>query len=432
MSTTSSTSAVSPGGIEPPEPDLTPREMIARAVALRPELIARQAEVEVRTYPSEEMEEKFRAAGFYRLYVPRRYGGYEFDVPTYVRVMQELARGDVSSAWCVALAAGHALQIASWWEEPAQAEIFGDGDFRAAAVAAPVGMATKTDSGWELTGKVSYASGIPYSTHYMGQALTMEGVAEGEPRPLLFVAPRSEYTVLSDWGHTLGLKGSGSHSITFERAQLPANWVLVDTNMVDVDPTGGTPGLRLHGNPLYGGRAGGPFTITLAAVIVGAAYNALDALEDLMRTKTTFLPPPILRMHDEDSQRWLGHAMARVALLEAAVHQAAEMHMECCRRAVEEGIPFSYEDDLRVAMIAREAFLDLWEVMARDVFRAAGSSGAVNGERMERVFRDMAMIAGHGNSRLREYAHREVALLKLGLPPQGTTIAPQDAKPTQR
>ena len=33
------------------------------------------------------------AAGFYRIVQPRRFGGYEFDVPTFYRVMMEVARG---------------------------------------------------------------------------------------------------------------------------------------------------------------------------------------------------------------------------------------------------------------------------------------------------------------------------------------------------
>jgi 3-hydroxy-9,10-secoandrosta-1,3,5(10)-triene-9,17-dione monooxygenase len=230
----------------PPEPDLTPRELVARAVALRPKLIEDQAACEERTYYSEEMHQAFVAAGFYRLYVPRRYGGYEFDVPTFVGVVLELARGCPSTAWCMGLAAAHALQVGSWWEERAQEEIFGDGDFRAAAVAAPIGSATRTDTGWELNGRTPYASGIPYSTRYMGQAVMPGEDARGLPRMLLFVAPRSEWTMLDDWGHLLGLKGSGSQTIVFEGGHVPAHWALEDTLMVDVDVSEGTPGLRLH------------------------------------------------------------------------------------------------------------------------------------------------------------------------------------------
>ena len=50
--------------------------------------------------------------------------------------------------------------------------------------------------------------------------------------------------------------------------------------MINVDVEKGTPGLALHGSPMYGGRApSGIFTMCLAAVLVGAAYNALDEYE---------------------------------------------------------------------------------------------------------------------------------------------------------
>ena len=108
---TSSTRPVSAPPFAPPEPDLGPEELVARAISLRPKLIAEQAETEARTYHSEGLYRDFVEAGFYRMYVPRRYGGYEFDVPTFMRVTLELSRGCVSTGWCVALAA--AAEVAS-------------------------------------------------------------------------------------------------------------------------------------------------------------------------------------------------------------------------------------------------------------------------------------------------------------------------------
>src|SRR3954466_550102 len=197
-----------------------PQELIDRAIALRPLLIERQAEAEALTYPAQDFHEQFVAACFYGMLGPRRYGGVQGDMEKDMRVILELARGCPSSAWCMCLAATHALQIGSWFEERAQDEIFGDGDFRCASVAAPIGTATRTDGGWELNGQVAYASGAPYSTHYMGQAL----MPEGPPAMLLFVAPRSEWTMLDDWGDTLGLRGSGSHSVRFDGGRIPAHW----------------------------------------------------------------------------------------------------------------------------------------------------------------------------------------------------------------
>ena len=57
--------------IAAPEPDLTPDELVARAVALRPKLIAAQADTEERTYHSEELHQDFLDAGFYRCYALR-------------------------------------------------------------------------------------------------------------------------------------------------------------------------------------------------------------------------------------------------------------------------------------------------------------------------------------------------------------------------
>ena len=403
--------------VSPPEPRLTPDELIARAVALRPRLIELQAECEERTYYSEELHQEFVNAGFYRLYVPRRYGGYEFDVPTYGRLLVEIARGCANTAWCMGLAAAHALQVASWWEEAAQAEIFGDGDFRAAAVAAPIGPATPREGGYELNGKVSYCSGIPYSTHYMGQAVLPGENEHGMPRMLLFVAPESDWTMLDDWGDLLGMKGSGSQSITFDAARIPANWGIEDALMVDFDVSEGTPGLRLHGNPMYGGRALGCFTITLAAIMVGAAYNALDEYESMLETKLTPLPPMIPRKLDPDYQRYFGRAWTKIATAEAALMNAAEQHMELCRRFVEQGIPYSYADDHRIGCIAREVMIQTWEAVQSDLFRTAGSSAGAKGQRLERIYRDMSIGSNsHRNTLLRDWAFRELARDRLGLP----------------
>lgn len=408
-----------PPPFEPPEPDLTEREMIDRSTALRQLLRETQAETEQRTYIVDEVQQACVLAGFYRLYVPRRYGGYEFDVTTFMRVVLELARGDVSGAWCIALAAAHALQIASWWPERAQDEIFGDGDMRAASVAAPIGVAFRHDHEWELNGRVAYCSGVPISTHYMGQALIANGDGSAGERMLLFVAPRQEFEILDDWGGLMGLKGSGSNTIVFDHARIPAHWAIEDALMVDMDVALGTPGLELHGNPMYAGRALCCFTMTLTAVAIGAAYQALDEYEEMLHSKLTPLPPMVPRITDGAYQRWYGSALAKIQTAEAALFNAADQHREACRRAAEDGITYTYGEDMRIGCIAREAAIQTWEVMQSEIFRTAGSSAATDGTRFERVFRDMAMLNSHRNTVLREWAFGELARASLGLPRAG-------------
>ena len=111
------------------ETTTTADEVVARADALRPRLVEEQAATEARTRYSEEVHEIFTDAGFYRLLVPRRFGGLETDVETFYRVMVSVSRGCPSTGWMLTLGSGHALQIGSYWSEQAQAEIFGDGHF---------------------------------------------------------------------------------------------------------------------------------------------------------------------------------------------------------------------------------------------------------------------------------------------------------------
>jgi 3-hydroxy-9,10-secoandrosta-1,3,5(10)-triene-9,17-dione monooxygenase len=406
-----------PMSTAPQEPELTPRDMIDRAVALRPQLVEEQGETEARRYFSRDLHEAFLRAGFYDLYVPRRYGGYEFDVPTFVRVVKEVARGCVSSGWCLGLSINHALQVASWWPASAQEAIFAGGDFRGGSVSAPVGTIQHTDDGWRIDGQIAFASGSPYATFYVGHVLLPH--TDGSSRMFAFVAPRSQWEMLDDWGYLVGLKGSGSHSLRFEDCRIPVDWA-VEGNMLDIDVEGGTPGSALHGNPMYAGRGMAIFTMSLAAVMVGGLYNALDEYERLMREKKTPTPPFVPRIQDAvNYQPWFGRARTRAAMLEAALHDCAAQHMELCRRTVEDGVAATYADDMLLGGIAREVMIGAWDVMQGDLWQTVGASAARDDARITRVFRDMALAIAHRNPQQRGYLYGEIGRGALGEPTFG-------------
>src|SRR6266542_3812962 len=87
--------------IAPPEPDLTPRLMIERAIALWPMLRAQQAACEAARRILPETNQAFVEAGFCRILQPRRFGGYEFDLASFAEIMIEVTRGCPSSGWVV-------------------------------------------------------------------------------------------------------------------------------------------------------------------------------------------------------------------------------------------------------------------------------------------------------------------------------------------
>ena len=294
-----------------PEPDLTPAELIARAAALKPLLRQQQAENDERGFYSQELHQAFLDAGLYRTLQPRMFGGYEFDIPTFYRAMLEISHGHPSAGWCLTLCASHPFLIASHWSERAQRELFGpDGDFAAPHRVPPTGMLTPAEGGYRLTGLWDFCSGVPHSTHLVCGARLP--VADGPPEVFCVAVPREELRILDDWGgdRTLGMRASGSHSVEIKDAFIPAHHAVPLQGLFTrpEDMRSGTPGTRLHGNPMYLGRVAGPYHMSLITPVIGAAKAALDEYQDLIRTKNTNFPPIVPRAEHEDFQRALGQA----------------------------------------------------------------------------------------------------------------------------
>lgn len=397
----------------PPEPGLTPEEIIARAEAIASTLIERQDETEERTYYAGDTHEKFREAGLYRILVPRRYGGYEFGAETFVRVSLALSRACPSTGWMYTLGAAHALVVATVFDAQTQDEVFADGDFICPATVVPGGFAEPApDGGWYINGTFGYCSGAPYASHFVGHALVQPDDGD-EPRPMMFIAPRGAWTRLDDWGSQLGLKGSGSHSLVFDNAHIPAHHAL-PTHMSQYSVRDGTPGGALHGNPMY---TGGPLSFMLlesAILAVGVAAGGLDAYENLLRERTTQFPPIVGRAEDPDYQYWYGQATGLLATAEAALIGAVR---EWARMCGEGPAAFTHERELRLGLIGREVVRLAWRAMEENVVPTAGSSAVRKGERLERVWRDMTALRGHAGVSvfLNAIANRDLTKTRLGV-----------------
>jgi 3-hydroxy-9,10-secoandrosta-1,3,5(10)-triene-9,17-dione monooxygenase len=379
-------------------------DLIATAEKLAAGLMERQAETEQRSFYAEDVHEAFKNAGLYRILVPRRYGGFELGIDVFLRVSMALARGCPSTGWMYCLGAAHALPVASLFGERAQDELFASPDFIAPLMIMPSGVAARGNGGWTLSGTWRYGSGSPYATHFLGH--TMVG-----DEPMFFAAPRSQWRRLDDWHGQLGLRGSGSHSIAMDNGRIPGYLTIERTHVSATEVAEGTPGRDLHGNPEY---AGGPLSfmnLETAALAVGMAQGALDAYEELMRHRTTLLPPFASRAHDPDYQFWYGEATGLIATAEAAVLSASRQWSERCVGG------FTREQDLRLTAICRHVIRLCWRAVEEILFPTAGSSAVRQGERIERVWRDMSMFHSHSGISvlLPTMALRELSQIRFGV-----------------
>jgi 3-hydroxy-9,10-secoandrosta-1,3,5(10)-triene-9,17-dione monooxygenase len=400
-----------------PEPDLTPDELVARAASLRPLLRAQQDDNDARGTYSDELHQAFLKAGLYRTMQPKMFGGYEFDVPTFYQAMMEISRGHPGVGWCLTLCASHPFLIASHWSEQAQRDFFGpDGYFAAPHRPMPMGTCTPVAGGYRINGQWNYCSGIPYASHFIGGAFLKDGQ---EPAKVVqVVLPRGTYSILDDWGDdaTMGMRASGSNSVKATEVVVPAHHVVTIENLgaKPDDMVNGTPGTRLHGNPMYLGRMMGPYHASLVSPIVGAARAALDEYEDIIRSQKTMLDPTILRADNADFQRFLGEAMALTDAAEAIVLKGCERYMEYCARWAKDGTPITVEENLRLwTMIQQGGRLACEAVEV--LFHSAGSAATRKGSRIQRYFNDVAMYRSHVSSQFSVFAGI-IARAHLGKP----------------
>jgi 3-hydroxy-9,10-secoandrosta-1,3,5(10)-triene-9,17-dione monooxygenase len=180
-----------------------------------------------------------------------------------------------------------------------------------------------------------------------------------------------------------------------------------------VDVTGGTAGLALHRNPEY---AGGPLSFMLfqlGALAVGMAKGALDAYEELMRSRMTVFLPIIPRVEDPDYQFKFGEASGMIAAAEAALSGAVAQWAGICAAGP---AGFTRDTELRLAMISREVVRLCWRAVEGHLFPTAGSSSVRHGERIERVWRDMSTLHSHAGVAvfLSSLANREFARVHFG------------------
>lgn len=200
--------------------EVTDRDaLIARARDIRPVLARNAAQTDSLRRLTDEVVRALRDNGLCRLMVPKRFGGYQTSIRTYIDVMAEIGQGCGSTAWVASL-----INVCEWlaglFPDRAQRDIWGaDPDAWIAGSLAPNGNAVPVDGGWRVTGRWPWASG---SMHAQWVACGIHMANErGEMTNLgLSLMPIADVTVEDTW-FMVGMKGTGSNTIVATDAFVP-------------------------------------------------------------------------------------------------------------------------------------------------------------------------------------------------------------------
>ncbi len=376
---------------------------VRRARQLRPLIEGAAPAIEQGRQVTAELQAALHEAGLFRLYLPRSFGGEEVQPATFVAVVEEIAKADASTAWCVAQASGCSL-AAAYLDPDVAREIFGAPD--AVLSWGPVGQnakATNVDGGYRFSGTWPFASGSRHARWLAGHCPLVD--ADGKPRlwpdgkpmerTLLF--PKSSATIHDVW-HVVGLKGTGSDSYTVSDVFVPAPYSFTRESADD----------RREKGPLYRFTSYQLFGASFAGVALGIARAALDAFIAVASSKVPMLAIKPLR-ESASVQLHVAQAEARLQASRAFVFQTLEQMWETVAR----GDDFSMQQRATLRLAAVHAVHQCKEVVEM-AYHLAGGTAIFENQAFERRMRDIHAVTQQVQSQISNF---EVAgQVLLGLP----------------
>lgn len=218
----------------------TAAAILARAADAVPTLREWSPEIERQRRLPAQVVDLLRGTGVFRMCFARDWGGPELTSTEQTEVIETLAYGDASAAWCAMIGSDTGL-YASFLDRAVAEEMFPSLDTVTAGLLFPVGHAERVPGGFRLTGRWAFGSGITHSDWVIGGAfLFRDGVperaADGSHDSRLFLVPRADVDVIDTW-HTTGLAGSGSCDYTIADVLVPEeHTLLLDTVRSGVGP----------------------------------------------------------------------------------------------------------------------------------------------------------------------------------------------------
>ncbi len=266
--------------------DLDAAPLVRAAAAMRPVLRDYHEEIEREQRLPRALVEQLRAAGFYRLVIPRALGGLQVDPLTYLRVVELLAEGAGSVGWNLANNSIGQLVTLGLPDEGVH-EIYGSGDVPTIAGTAVQGggQAVPVEGGYRVSGHWTFGSGCQESGWMLGSFQILEG---GQPRTRpdggsLYwrgVFARAEAEVVPGSWDVAGLRGTGSFDWTVKDVFLPERRTMVHAGVPLDNQWSRWPGVTYA---LPSQAWVGPHH---SAVITGIARAGIDALIQLAGEKT--------------------------------------------------------------------------------------------------------------------------------------------------
>jgi alkylation response protein AidB-like acyl-CoA dehydrogenase len=368
------------------------RAVVSRAEALRPAVEAASNTIEETRRLPPPLLDKLHEARLFRLLLPRSSDGIETDPVTFFHVIETIARGDASTAWCLSQAGGCAMS-AAYLDLPVARAIFGD-DPRAVLAwgPGPKVKAVECEGGYRVTGVWAFASGGRHAT-WLGAHCP---IFKADGTPLLDENGRQqERTMLvrtgdvqwTDIWNTVGLRGTASDQFALDGFFVRADHSITRDFERECRESG----------PLYRMGAGTCYQVGFAGVACGIARGALDCFLDVARNKV----PRGLKSPLRDNavvQSNLAQAEVNLRAARAFLLQS----MAGIWKDLSAGNTITVEQRIIIRMASTNAIHKAKDAVDF-AYNAAGATAIFENHPLERRFRDIHTVTQQLQGRLSHF-----------------------------
>ncbi|HEY7650753.1 MAG TPA: acyl-CoA dehydrogenase family protein [Methylomirabilota bacterium] len=362
---------------------------VARALA--PRIRARAAEIEATRQLPPDLVLELAEARVFKVAVPEAEGGLGADVVTALQVIEEIARADGSTGWCVAMGINSFRQSAQLAPEVRRELFFSEPIGVSAGSARERGRAVAVPGGYRVTGHWFFASGCMHSHLLHGACKVFDG-DQPRLRPngdqeirIAYFYPKAQARIIDNWDVS-GLRGTGSHDIAVEDLFVPEERTF---SALDRRARVTGPMNRMHGFDLAG--------CGFCCVGLGVARAAIDAFLELATVKTPRNSSELLRERVM-VQAQVGEAEALLRSGRALLFDVVQQMWETA--LAREPISERQRSDLRMAMThaAQNAARATHMVCA-----SAGTTSIFARSPLERYARDAEVVTRHNQLQFVNY-----------------------------
>jgi alkylation response protein AidB-like acyl-CoA dehydrogenase len=353
--------------------------LIERARALAPLILSEADEIERTRRLTPSVVSALIESGLYKVLLPQSTGGAEAPLEVFMQMLEEVAKADASTAWCLGQCSVCAMTAAYLDPETAR-EIFAapDGILAWGAIAGEVQV---VPGGYRAHGRWDFASGSRQAS-WLGahvQVVEADGTRRRKPngapevRTVLF--PLSSATMYDVWD-VIGLKGTGTDSYSVDNLFIPERFAALRDEPTAVRETG----------PLYQLTTNIVFGMGFASVSLGVARATLDAAIELARGKASV---GIKAMHENNAvQGAIGRVEGNLRAARAYLYATAGQVWNDLTRTG------SYTEEHRVMLrLASTWTIHQSAAVVDAAYHMAGATAVFHANKFERRFRDMHAIA---------------------------------------